>query len=532
MPYRVLTNSNFHAMNEQFIVNGYHITTDPTFQDQKFGISPKLRRQMESLFYEINDNKNKRIIEELTQLIIENPTVPILKNYLSVAYNARGNYQKALEANNWLATEHPDYLFARLNQAHACINDHQYEKVPEILGEALEIKQLYPERDIFHLVEITSFYKLTVRYFVAIENYELAENRLELMKDIAPKHHDTEEAERYLFAFRLKNSAKRWEEENKQRITPHNSKSAPSIVKENTPLFNHPEIKNLYQYGLRIPHQLLRDILALPRKTVVEDLERILTDAIDRYEYFSNKEYHEEKQSFVIHALFLLNELKSEESLPKILSFLEYQHDVVHFWIGLHQTETLWQCLYGLGAENCSLLKQFLMKPGIDTYCKTPGSQALCQIALHQPQKRNEIAAIYQEIFTLFLETSADGNLLDTDFLGFAIGNTIYCGFQELLPIIKKLYDKGYVSTSINGNYASVVKDFTKPPRPYHQRKILNIFNLYDKLISSWFGYNEEKEINYSQPSIKPQQGISVKINRNDLCPCGSGKKYKKCCGN
>ncbi|MGL4370851.1 MAG: SEC-C metal-binding domain-containing protein [Spirochaetota bacterium] len=25
---------------------------------------------------------------------------------------------------------------------------------------------------------------------------------------------------------------------------------------------------------------------------------------------------------------------------------------------------------------------------------------------------------------------------------------------------------------------------------------------------------------------------MKVKINRNDLCPCGSGKKYKKCCGN
>ena len=25
--------------------------------------------------------------------------------------------------------------------------------------------------------------------------------------------------------------------------------------------------------------------------------------------------------------------------------------------------------------------------------------------------------------------------------------------------------------------------------------------------------------------------GKSVKVGRNDLCPCGSGKKYKKCCG-
>lgn len=28
----------------------------------------------------------------------------------------------------------------------------------------------------------------------------------------------------------------------------------------------------------------------------------------------------------------------------------------------------------------------------------------------------------------------------------------------------------------------------------------------------------------------EPQQYRSKKIGRNDLCPCGSGKKYKKCC--
>lgn len=26
-------------------------------------------------------------------------------------------------------------------------------------------------------------------------------------------------------------------------------------------------------------------------------------------------------------------------------------------------------------------------------------------------------------------------------------------------------------------------------------------------------------------------QKLSVKVGRNDPCPCGSGKKYKKCCG-
>jgi len=34
-----------------------------------------------------------------------------------------------------------------------------------------------------------------------------------------------------------------------------------------------------------------------------------------------------------------------------------------------------------------------------------------------------------------------------------------------------------------------------------------------------------------SRPSGKPIVGSSRDIGRNDQCPCGSGKKYKKCCG-
>jgi len=34
-----------------------------------------------------------------------------------------------------------------------------------------------------------------------------------------------------------------------------------------------------------------------------------------------------------------------------------------------------------------------------------------------------------------------------------------------------------------------------------------------------------------SDEGEKPRQRKSDKIGRNDPCPCGSGMKYKKCCG-
>jgi uncharacterized protein YchJ len=33
------------------------------------------------------------------------------------------------------------------------------------------------------------------------------------------------------------------------------------------------------------------------------------------------------------------------------------------------------------------------------------------------------------------------------------------------------------------------------------------------------------------RPSTRPVVRAEEKVGRNDPCPCGSGKKYKKCCG-
>lgn len=52
--------------------------------------------------------------------------------------------------------------------------------------------------------------------------------------------------------------------------------------------------------------------------------------------------------------------------------------------------------------------------------------------------------------------------------------------------------------------------------------------DLIDQIYYSEKGYPP----NFSKNNIfKPEQRIVKKIGRNDLCPCGSNKKYKKCCG-
>ncbi len=39
-----------------------------------------------------------------------------------------------------------------------------------------------------------------------------------------------------------------------------------------------------------------------------------------------------------------------------------------------------------------------------------------------------------------------------------------------------------------------------------------------------------EEEFSPSKPHQQPTIHRGEKVGRNDPCPCGSGKKYKKCC--
>jgi len=40
----------------------------------------------------------------------------------------------------------------------------------------------------------------------------------------------------------------------------------------------------------------------------------------------------------------------------------------------------------------------------------------------------------------------------------------------------------------------------------------------------------EEVDVDYDDSRLKPIIRTSPKFGRNERCPCGSGKKFKKCC--
>ena len=60
-------------------------------------------------------------------------------------------------------------------------------------------------------------------------------------------------------------------------------------------------------------------------------------------------------------------------------------------------------------------------------------------------------------------------------------------------------------------------------------------------MLRGWAMFKQSPQKNFNEKELKKLlrdaekeytgQNIKTKIGKNDPCPCGSGKKYKKCCG-
>lgn len=421
--------------------------------------------------------------------------------------------------------EHPDYLFGKINYAYEYYYKNEYDRIPEILGKSMELKDLYPERNCFHLVEVANFLRIAIRYFCAVGNLEAAETRFEILEELDPDHSDTDMVAALITKTRFEAIGNRFEEENKNKIRVRTGDYDKTIQTKTPPEFINPEINMLYEKGLEIERGKLEKILSLPRNELISDLTAVVQDSISRYEYFmrisQKKGWQEDNMNFSVHAIFLLGELRADQCLPVVLETFRQGEEFMDFWYGDLLTGELWVPLYYLGEDQLDVLKEFVLSPGIWKFARSLVCECVLQIAFHQPARKEEVTDWFRDLFRSLAGTPVKANIIDSDFIGLTIWIAMELGDAGLLSEIRVLFDLGYVSERICGTFEEIEGDITPLPDAQNKKSLFNIFDIYRNIVSTWAVYNKKE--NKSVPT-------AVKPGRNDPCPCGSGKKYKKCC--
>jgi tetratricopeptide (TPR) repeat protein len=511
------------------------------------------------------DAVSPALIADLEMHVARYPDIPAFKNHLYAVYLHSKKYEKAKVLLHKTIEQHPDYAFAHINLANQFIQEKNFTKAASILKEPYDVRTV-EQGEFIHRSVFYNYYTAAFRIEIGRKNLEEAARIHCILFDYDAKDKDMKQLARLLLSERLKVGLSG--EPKNDRVVVSVSKPIKSSFiadMQGKPLFNHTELHQLYTYGLdTMPKKVIQQILALPRATLIQDLEHVFMDSILRYDYFASHDWDDNRNHFFIHALYFLTELKAYESLDTILDFLRQDEDFTDFWIGGCMEEHLHPTLYLLGFNQLEVLKKFVLEENINGWHRLLACHVTAQVAMKHPARREEVVIWFRDIMRYHLANASNNGLIDSDFLSGLIVEVVHLRCSELEDDIKALFKKGWIDASFGGDLEVVLKELHvnfnpiyDDPLPlginelysgaYQKRKNLSndpnesnklaILNdphsnfLIDIMSEFIAKNNTEDDDDYDYEPQQPVKRTEPKVGRNDPCPCGSGKKYKKCHG-
>jgi preprotein translocase subunit SecA len=170
-------------------------------------------------------------------------------------------------------------------------------------------------------------------------------------------------------------------------------------------------------------------------------------------------------------------------------------------------------------------------------------------VAWHYSGRRKEVFTWFEALFRHYLENFQ--NEEDALLLGDAISEVANLRAPDLLDTIETLFREDLVDTSVCGSLLQVQGDMYEPVKSWAKMPIKSLQNMYQHFTDTWDIYSDAGDEDDAKllaggsllRGKEKSKGLSAfhpngqpvtkedKTGRNELCPCGSGKKYKKCHG-
>ena len=236
------------------------------------------------------------------------------------------------------------------------------------------------------------------------------------------------------------------------------------------------------------------------------------------------------------YALFLLAQFREKKAYPLIVKYLsQLSNDDALDATGDLITEDLGSILASVCNGDLRLIKQLIENPEINQYVRSAALESLVVLYKHELLTRTELIAYFASLINEKLEPHES----------FLLSSLVcYCcdiGPEEMYDDLMRCFDANLINpTTIDKGYVT---------RCYEQGSIeealdslrnnrrIQIITDVIKTIEWWacFQPSRNKDDNSSlfaqdADAFTPKKRKEAKVGRNDPCPCGSGKKYKKCC--
>jgi len=241
-------------------------------------------------------------------------------------------------------------------------------------------------------------------------------------------------------------------------------------------------------------------------------------------------------------ALALLAEMRCAEALPLCLDLLRLPEERVESVLGDVIADGLSRLLASVGGGSMKALQEVVRDPGLYEFCRVAALEALAGLTLAGEWPREALTGFLQDLF----ESRTDDDFSEVWFGMVSIAETFR--LRELGPAIRTLYAEGRVLPAQNRLESvedALAMDPSRPD-PVETQFLGQIERVEDEewwLVGAGGEYPRDEEDSEDDTRREPdglaeRSGAGAarpvrsapKTGRNDPCPCGSGKKYKKCC--
>jgi len=292
-------------------------------------------------------------------------------------------------------------------------------------------------------------------------------------------------------------------------------------------------------------------------------LVAILDEALADPETFLEDDVH---ASHLI-ALFLLAQFREPLALPPLLAMLRLTEEEQDELLGDFLTEGLASVLASLCLEDPTPLAALAGDPELDLYVRNAAMDAILVLGFLGHLSASRFQGIFDGLLTAFEERGAEEDPLAWANL---VSSCSLAGFEALLPRLREAFALGLVADEVI-DPEELEEGFTRNQAHYRRRFLKEHHLVEDALLElearSWIASEEDaladleledededgdedgdeddpnldEDIPIPAPSPETRQAVVARQghtaptpgqpSRNAPCPCGSGKKYKRCCG-
>lgn len=279
------------------------------------------------------------------------------------------------------------------------------------------------------------------------------------------------------------------------------------------------------------PEEVLQEIIRRKNEAIPFLLD-ILKEVLE-----NPKEIAKDGSYFApIYAVYLLAQFRAVDAYPIFIEILKLPDELPHDLFGDAICEAGDRILASICGNALEPIKELIINEQVDEYVRAKAVDTMAKLALQGFRPREEILEYYRK---LLKEGLHDKNQLVMAEVVSSCNN-LYP--DELMEEIRMAYSQGLVDDS------TIDLDFVEETLKNGKEKTLSYYknDPQQQLISdaieelkNWAcfkkdDYYEDDDIDddIDDFDFNPQPVVKeFKVGRNDPCSCGSGKKYKKCCG-